>query len=99
MKISRILPQSPRILKMDTEFAPAARPGASTFGRIPGLVTSQDRVSISSEGRNLMKDFKNTAKTLPLDIGSLDLNIQPEILADDMSAGKSEGFELMVGYA
>jgi hypothetical protein len=57
MKISHILPQTPRVSKMDLEFAPPARPGAPSFGRSEGVVTSFDRVRISPEARQTL-EFK-----------------------------------------
>lgn len=93
MKISKILPQSPRVSKMDTEFATAARPGAPTFGRTPGLVTNRDRVTISSEGRDLIQNFKDTSKVLPVDFPESDLNIQANLLTDDVSTSESEVFK------
>jgi len=93
MKISKILPQTPRISKMDTEFAPAARPGAPAFGRTPGLVTSRDRVTISSEGRDLARDFKDTSKVLPVNLPEIDLNVQADLFTDDTSTSESEVFK------
>ncbi|GEM_PF-3599369 len=47
-KISGILPKSARFINIDTSRSPAARPGSSTLGRTDGLITQNDRVSISS---------------------------------------------------
>jgi len=94
MKISKILPQTPRLSKMDTEFAPSARPGSSTFGRIPGLVTSQDRVTISNDSRHLLNKFKNVAEVLPTNLSKVELNVDPELVTQDFGASQSDALEL-----
>lgn len=96
MKISKILPQTPRLSKMDIEFAPAARPGAPTFGRSQGMVTGHDRISISSEGRDLVSHFKNTAQVLPLNISDVDFNVETDLFKDDLTADQGEVIEVIV---
>jgi hypothetical protein len=86
MKISKILPETPRITKMDTDFAPAARPGAPTFGRTFGRVTTHDRVTISQDGRHLVNQFKNVADVLPVDLSKFESNVDPNVLDHDLGA-------------
>ena len=66
-KISRILPQTTRMQNVDIERAPAARPGAPAWGRPPGVVTQHERIQISNEAREMLKDrqLKTTASPLP----------------------------------
>lgn len=54
-KISGILPQTPRLSRVETSGAHAARPGAPILGRSQGVVTAHDRVSISSAARDKFK--------------------------------------------
>ncbi|MCS6838130.1 MAG: hypothetical protein NZ480_04720 [Bdellovibrionaceae bacterium] len=67
-KISRILPASHRILKVDHSLNHPARPGASSLGRPDGVVTVRDRVTISvsapvPEQRSVFGEARNNAPT------------------------------------
>lgn len=62
MKISNILPQTPRTSKVDISRAPAARPGASNWGRPQGVVTQRERLGFTPEIELKSNELLSTQK-------------------------------------
>lgn len=52
-KLSSILPSSSRVTSVDLDESPPARPGAPLFGRKMGVNSVRDRVSLSSQAKEM----------------------------------------------
>ena len=60
MKISRILPTTPRLEKIDLEEKLSSRPGSNQFGRLKGFSPPTDQIQWSYDLKDLRPAFVST---------------------------------------